>query len=84
MLSSLGIRSYFTTNKSKKVSFSNGDYKCRESYDLNISTDRFLFKEKIGFIHDYKMDKIVESKIFDKRKTSNIISKTYIGEFEGI
>lgn len=82
MLSSLGIRSYFTTNKSKKVSFDNGDYVCRESYDINITTDRFIFKEKIGFIHDYKMNKIIESGVNNRHKTSDIVSKTYIGELE--
>ena len=40
MLSSIGINSYFTTNKKKDVKFENGTYECKESYDINISTDR--------------------------------------------
>ena len=61
MLSSLGIRSYYTTNKPSRVQFSNGEYECRKSYDLNITTDRNLFAELIGFIQDYKTDKLREA-----------------------
>lgn len=53
MLSSLGIRSYYTTNKQTVVEFEN-----RESYDLNISTDRDKFYNMIGFVQKYKMDKL--------------------------
>lgn len=58
MLSSLGIGSYFTTNKSKSVIFSNGEYVCKESYDLNITCDSQLFKDKIGFLQKYKQEKL--------------------------
>lgn len=58
MLSALGIRSYYTVNKSKSVNFENGVYKCKESYDLNITKDRSIFAEKIGFIQKYKTDKL--------------------------
>ena len=58
MLSSLGIRSYFTTNKAKEVEFSNGLYTCKESYDINISTDRGKFVNLIGFLQKYKNEKI--------------------------
>lgn len=54
MLSSLGIRSYYTTNKPTKVKFKNGQYLCKQSYDLNISTDRKIFAETIGFLQEYK------------------------------
>lgn len=66
MLSSLGIVSYFTTNKSKDVDFSNGTYTCKESYDLNISTDRNKFFNLIGFIQQYKLDKL--NKLCEKNK----------------
>lgn len=58
MLSSIGIKSYYTTNKSSSVKFLNGEYICKESYDLNISTDRLLFYKSIGFIQDYKTEKL--------------------------
>jgi hypothetical protein len=58
MLSAIGIKSYYTTNKSKDVVFENGEYTCRESYDLNISTDRNKFAELIGFIQKYKTEKL--------------------------
>ena len=58
MLSSVGIRSYYTTNRAHDVEFSNGTYRCAESYDINISSvDRRAFVETIGFIHKYKNDK---------------------------
>jgi hypothetical protein len=58
MLSAIGIASYITTNREHDVEFGNGTYRCRESYDLNVSTDRNKFVELIGFIQQYKMDKI--------------------------
>ena len=36
MLSSLGIKSSIGKGKSTKVKFSNGEYECKESYNLNI------------------------------------------------
>lgn len=60
MLSFLNIRSYRTTNKSKTVEFANGTYKCKESYDLNISSDRDKFAKLIGFIQEYKTVKLNE------------------------
>lgn len=58
MLSSIGIKSYYTINKPCDIEFNNGVYTCKESYDLNISTDRYLFAQRIGFIQKYKMDKL--------------------------
>ena len=62
MLSSLGVRSYYTTNKSKKVEFGNGVYTCKESYDLNITRDRAVFMDLVGFIHKYKEQKLLYKK----------------------
>lgn len=58
MLSSIGIASYHTTNKSHTVTFANGDYKCRESYDLNITTGRHKFSSLIGFVHPDKVERL--------------------------
>ena len=61
MLSSIGIRSYYTINKSKNVNFSNGEYTCRESYDLNISSSMVVrFKHSVGFLQEYKKEKLAE------------------------
>ncbi len=54
MLSALGIRSYYTTDKAKHTKFSNGTFLCKESYRLNITTARREFMDKIGFIQEYK------------------------------
>lgn len=61
MLSSIGIKSYYTTNKKHKTKFSNGEYECKESYNLNITVDRDRFAELIGFDHNGKMEKLVKS-----------------------
>lgn len=60
MLSTIGINSYYTTNKSTSVAFSNGTYTCKESYDLNIGAKKnlALFANNIGFLQQYKNDKL--------------------------
>jgi hypothetical protein len=60
MLSAVGIRSYYTTNKATEVEFSNGIYECKQSYDLNITHDRKMFAKYIGFIQKYKQEKLIE------------------------
>ncbi len=75
MLSFLGICSYYTTNKSKHVLFSNGDFVCRESYDLNIFSDKDKFRDIIGFIQNYKNEKLNHSII--NRKYSVTKNKNY-------
>jgi len=54
------IDSYFTTNKAKVVAFSNGDYECKESYDLNIgkTIDVIKFYNTIGFTQKYKIENL--------------------------
>ena len=75
MLSSLGICSYFTTNRSKMNKFANGEYECKQSYDLNIISDRNVFFDKIGFIQKYKMQKLAN--VINVIKHSNFRKKTY-------
>lgn len=74
MLSSIGISSYYTKNKSKNVIFENGEYKCKESYDLNISKDTIKFQKLIGFIQEYKNEKL---NIINRRKFSNYRKITF-------
>ena len=90
MLSSLGIRSYYTVNKSHDVEFANGTYTCRESYDLNIGPDRGLFRELIGFIHtdkskrlDVICDKPISKYAGNRPKTTfDIVEREDLGEQE--
>lgn len=83
MLSSLGIQSYYTTNKAKPVLFSNGEYECKESYDLNITTDRERFVAVVGFIQGYKMDKITFPSSGGRTKVSfDIKSVDYVSTEE--
>ncbi|HEY5267787.1 MAG TPA: LAGLIDADG family homing endonuclease, partial [Candidatus Saccharimonadales bacterium] len=87
MLSSLGISSYYTINKSHEVEFDNGVYECKQNYDLNIGTlyGRQLFDKYIGFIHNYKNEKVKQSlntKPSNKpeKTTYDIIEKEFLGK----
>lgn len=87
MLSSVGISSYVTTNQAKTVQFHNGQYVCKDSYDLNISEDREVFANLIGFIQNYKITKLNEIikniKVPGRYKgTYEIISTSYRGDEE--
>jgi ribonucleotide reductase class II len=81
MLSSLGIQSYFTTNAPSEIEWNNGTFISRESYDLNITSDRFKFLESIGFIQNYKNEKISGSP-GSNRKTAPVTSVEDLGEHE--
>jgi len=65
-----------TTNKSKLVEFSNGEYQCKESYDINISkfADIVKFHDNIGFYHDYKKQSLNELLIHRSPKINSIKS----------
>jgi len=85
MLSSLGIGSYYTTNKSKKVSFSNGEYICKQSYDLNITSHSSIFERKIGFLQIYKQEALCRMNkrpTKDFKRTFDINSKEFISREE--
>ena len=61
-LATWGIQSYITTNKPKKVKFSNGEYLCKESYDLNINQyeSLLLFASTVNFGQNYKRKALEE------------------------
>lgn len=85
MLSSLGIRSYYTSNKASDVVFSNGEYTCKQSYDLNISSDRREFSRQIGFIQKYKteiLNSILSTPTNKGKNTYDIVSVTQVSEEE--
>lgn len=87
MLSSIGIRSYYTSSKSTKIKFKNGEYVCKESYDLNISVDRFKFYQIVGFIQEYKNEKLrnlIETVEFTNHKKTSyeVLSSCLISEEE--
>jgi ribonucleoside-diphosphate reductase alpha chain len=73
MLSALGIRSYYTVNKEHDVEFANGTFTCKESYDINISTDRIAFKDLINFIQKDKQKRLEAA---CKRSTNERKAKT--------
>lgn len=88
MLSSIGIRSYWTKQIGKMTAFSNGDYKCKDSYDLNITTDRVKFYDSIGFIQNHKMEKLAKfiettrQQSGPRKNTFDIVSSELISEEE--
>lgn len=87
MLSSIGISSYYTTNKPSLVKFKNGEYLCKQSYDLNITSDREKFYNLIGFIQKYKTKKLEEviqntEKTNYKKSSFKINSTEFVGEEE--
>ena len=85
MLSALGIASYVTTNKAVKVQFSNGEYLCKQSYDLNITHGRMLFRDLIGFCQKHKQvrlnDACQQKPISKKKKTWDIVDREELGQF---
>lgn len=80
MLSSLGIRSYYNVKKSKEYRFIVGSYIIPEIYTINITTDKYLFYDKIGFIQDDLMEKLksILKPIKHKSKSYSITSDTII------
>jgi hypothetical protein len=69
------ITANITINKSKLSEFSNGTYKCRESYDVNIGKydDILKFAEHISFGQQYKRDALY--KLLNKRSPAVKIVK---------
>lgn len=72
----LNIDSYITVNKEKINKFYNGEYLCKESYDLNIANfDSIVeFADKINFIQKYKRE-LLEIVILVKSPTIQHIVK---------
>lgn len=90
MLSALGIRSYYTINKPSEIEWDNGTYVSKQSYDLNITSDRFSFAKNIGFIQSDKtkrLSKITTEEDFKKTKPNSktvydIISSEFVSTEE--
>ncbi len=84
LLKEFDIDSYYTTNKSKSATFNNGDYVCKESYDLNIGKyyDLIKFYMSIGFIHQYKNDKLFNVIITRSPKITKIIKGDIIDVYD--
>jgi hypothetical protein len=86
-LSALGIASYYTTNRPARIQWPNGEYESRESYDLNIgrARDVLRFAETIGFIQQYKMEKLQATVRADKEtpdRSFDVTEVEFLGEHE--
>ena len=87
LLSSVGIRSYYTTNKAHNVEFKNGIYECKTSFDINITADMDKFYQSIGFIQKYKMAKLKNvlenrKRIKSSKENVDIIGTESIGFYD--
>lgn len=85
MLSSIGIRSYITTNKAVQIQHHNGIYESKESYTLNITKGRWLFRDLIGFLQNYKNEKLGQICLKGQGRTKDtydIIEKILISKEE--
>jgi hypothetical protein len=79
MLSSLGIPSYYTVNKPKEIEFKNGPYTCRQSYDLNIISQKGkkTFRDLVGFVHEDKNARLASVIEIDKKKKCSRCKTAY-------
>jgi len=77
------ISSYITTNKEKKVKFSNGEYVCKTSYDLNIGrySSILAFSQIIGFLQDYKTEKL---KTLLSKRAPKVVAINYLEKPIGV
>lgn len=75
MLSSLGIHSYITVNKNSST---DNEYYGKDSYNLNITSGRTLFRDNIGFIQTHEQNAIIDSSK-PKYLTSSIKDVEYLG-----
>lgn len=60
LLDDFNIHAYITNNKPKMVKFENGEYECRESYDVTIGRykDITIFTALINFYQQYKREQL--------------------------
>jgi len=80
MLSSLGIASCYTINNPSLIKFENGEYFCRQSYDLNITSGRAKFAKLIGFTQEYKTEKLKQiiGTVGRAKETYDVISDAQV------
>lgn len=78
---SIGIKCYHTTNKPKDITFANGEYRCKESYDICISDALSIksFHQNIGFVHKYKEKALLDLVL---QKSGYVTSVTEWGQEE--
>lgn len=77
LINDFGIESaYITTNKPTNVQFANGEYTCKESYDINICCyfDITKFVAQIGFYQQYKREQMA---IMLKEKAPKVTDVEY-------
>ena len=74
-LKDIGISAIYTTNKPKIVNFENGEYLCKESYNIDINKfkDIVTFYENIGFVQRYKEDSLEKLIDLKSPKVTSIV-----------
>ena len=66
---------YITTNKAHNVTFKNGEYACKESYDINIGRykDISKFASQIGFYQQYKREQLVRMMLSRAKRVTSVV-----------
>lgn len=78
-----GISAYITINKPNKITFSNGTYLCKQSYNIEISKYHsiYLFALNIGFVQKYKQESlrqlIIDRAPYVRKIVNNGLIKVY-------
>ena len=63
LLRKLGVYAYVTTNDPKSITWANGEYISRRSFEVNIARTKEIvdFAGKVGFLHEYKREEVRET-----------------------
>ena len=81
-LSVFGIKAWIVTNPKHMVSWKNGDYESKESYNLQVAPrNAKYFLENIGFLSDYK-NKYIRNLDGKYKSKLKVVSIENIGEKE--
>ena len=83
-LESYGMEPYITINKAKMNKFSNGEYLCKESYDLNIGRYDSLIKfaEMVNFGQTYKREALDELLKAKSPKVKSVVEGPEVEVFD--
>lgn len=88
LLSSVGIKSYYTSTKEHLHNHKGTIYLDKKSYNLNITEHIERFRDLIGFIQKYKLEELENTIISRQGKqpryknTFDIMEEIYLGEEE--
>ena len=84
LMLALGFRPYITTNRPSEITWPNGVFTSRTSYDINIAKSEVSkFNNEIGFIHRYKTEsayRVGDTRSIGSRHSITVIAVEPVGE----